>query len=97
MSDLWNDRLTFIPGLIVIYCLAPVWFVLQGLFTFWRLLCHLLSKTFNHPREQGAGVAVTRYWKAGNVAYAKIPALQGLDLSCYRGKAREEVRVMKTT
>ena len=46
-----------------------------------------------HPREQGAGVTVTRYWKAGNVAYAKIPALQGLDLSSYRGKAREEVRV----
>lgn len=34
-----------------------------------------------------------RYWKAGNVDYKKIPALQGLDLSCYRGKAREEVRV----
>lgn len=46
-----------------------------------------------HPREQGGGVSVTRYWKAGNVAYAKIPALKGLDLSCYRGKAREEVRV----
>lgn len=46
-----------------------------------------------HPREQGAGVSVTRFWKSGNVAYAKIPALQGLDLSSYRGKAREEVRV----
>ena len=46
-----------------------------------------------HPREQGAGVTVTRYWKAGSVSYAKIPALQGLDLSSYRGKAREEVRV----
>lgn len=48
----------------------------------------------HHPREQGAGVSVTRYWKASNVAYAKIPALQGLDLSGYRGKTREEVRVM---
>ena len=47
----------------------------------------------NHPREQGAGVTVTRYWKAGNVAYAKIPALQGLDLAGYRGKSREEVRI----
>ena len=46
-----------------------------------------------HPREQGAGVSVTRYWKAGSVSYAKIPALQGLDLSSYRAKAREEVRV----
>ena len=51
----------------------------------------------NHPREQGAGVTVTRYWKAGNVAYAKIPALQGLDLDGYRGKAREEVRVTATS
>lgn len=46
-----------------------------------------------HPREQGAGVSVTRYWKAGNVAYAKIPALKDVDLALYRGKAREEVRV----
>lgn len=34
-----------------------------------------------HPKEQGAGVAVTRYWKAGNVDYKRISALQGLDLS----------------
>lgn len=46
-----------------------------------------------HPREQGGGVMVTQYWKAGNVAYAKIPALQGLDLNNFRAKAREEVRV----
>ena len=46
-----------------------------------------------HPREHGAGVSVTRFWKAGNVAYAKIPALKDVDLSLYRGKAREEVRV----
>ena len=47
-----------------------------------------------HPREQGAGVSVTRYWKQGNVDYKKVPQLQGLDLSPYRGKARQEVRVM---
>ena len=46
-----------------------------------------------HPRETGAGVSVTRFWKQGSVAYAKVPELQGLDLSAYRGKAREEVRV----
>jgi hypothetical protein len=46
-----------------------------------------------HPREQGAGVSVTRYWKAGNVDYKKVPQLQGVDLDAYRGKAREEVRV----
>ena len=55
-----------------------------------------LVKLVVHPREQGAGVTVTKYWKAGNVAYAKLPALQGLDLSSYRGKAREEVRVALT-
>lgn len=52
-----------------------------------------LVKLAQHPREQGAGVAVTRFWKTGSVAYAKIPALQGLDLSQWRGKAREEVRI----
>lgn len=47
-----------------------------------------------HPREHGAGVSVTRYWKQGGVDYKKVPQLQGLDLSPYRNKARQEVRVM---
>lgn len=46
-----------------------------------------------HPREQGAGVSVTRFWKAGNVDYKKVVELKGVDLELYRGKAREEVRV----
>ena len=46
-----------------------------------------------HPREQGAGVSVTRFWKQGNVDYKKVPQLQGLDLGPYRGKAKQEVRV----
>ena len=46
-----------------------------------------------HPREEGAGVAVTRYWKVGNVDYKKVVELRGVDLEVYRGKAREEVRV----
>lgn len=46
-----------------------------------------------HPREQGAGVSVTRYWKAGNVAYKDVPELKGVNLEKYRGKLREEVRV----
>ena len=50
-----------------------------------------------HPREQGSGVSVTRYWKAGNVEYKKIPALNGLNLDAYRGKSREEVRVTAAT
>jgi len=36
---------------------------------------------------------VTRFWKVGNVDYKKVPALKDMDLSLYRGKAREEVRV----
>ena len=37
----------------------------------------------NQPREQGAGVAITRFWKTGNVDYKKVKVLQGLDLSSY--------------
>lgn len=50
-----------------------------------------------HPREQDSGVSVTRYWKAGNVDYKKVPALNGLNLEAYRGKSREEVRVTAAT
>jgi putative phage-type endonuclease len=49
-----------------------------------------------HPRETGAGVSVTRFWKQGAVAYAKVPELKGVELDRYRGKAREEVRVTST-
>ena len=52
-------------------------------------LCH-------HPREKGHGVAVMRYWKAGNVDYKKIPELRAVELDRYRGAAREEVRVTTT-
>jgi putative phage-type endonuclease len=46
-----------------------------------------------HPKEVGAGVTVTRFWKAGSVDYKKVVELKGVDLEQYRGKAREEVRV----
>lgn len=46
-----------------------------------------------HPKESGAGVSVTRYWRQGNVDYKRIPVLKGLDLTAWRGKSREEVRV----
>lgn len=46
-----------------------------------------------HPKEAGAGVTVTRFWKAGAVDYKKAVELKGVDLDRYRGKAREEVRV----
>lgn len=47
----------------------------------------------SHTSEKGAGVRVSRYWKAGSVDYKKVPALVGVDLDQYRGAAREEVRV----
>ncbi len=46
-----------------------------------------------YPREQGTGVAVTRFWKGGSVDYKRVPQLAGVDLEQYRGKGREEVRV----
>lgn len=49
-----------------------------------------------HPREQGAGVSVTRYWRAGSVDYKKVTVLSGVDLEPFRGKGREEVRVTVT-
>lgn len=47
----------------------------------------------SHNSEAGAGVKVTRYWKAGSVDYKKVTALKGVDLDQYRGAVREEVRV----
>jgi hypothetical protein len=38
-------------------------------------------------------VAVTRFWKVGNVDYKSVVELRGVDLERYRGKGREEVRV----
>jgi len=46
-----------------------------------------------HPKEQGAGVSVTRFWKAGAVNYKAVPELKEVNLEKYRGKLREEVRV----
>lgn len=47
----------------------------------------------SHTSEKGAGVCVSRFWKAGAVDYKKVPALTGIDLDQYRGPSREEVRV----
>ena len=48
----------------------------------------------SHPSETGFGVSVTRFWKQGSVDYKKVPELKGVDLTAYRGNAREEVRVV---
>lgn len=46
-----------------------------------------------HTSEQGGGVSVSRYWKAGTVDYRKVPQLADVDLEQYRGAQREETRV----
>lgn len=46
-----------------------------------------------HSSESGAGVTVTRYWKAGSVDYKKVLELRGVDLEQYRGAPRIETRV----
>jgi putative phage-type endonuclease len=54
-----------------------------------------LSSLAAHAREHGSGVSVTRFWKSGAVNYKAVPALRGVDLAQYRGKSREEVRVLE--
>jgi putative phage-type endonuclease len=49
-----------------------------------------------HLSEKGFGVSVSRYWKAGNVDYKKVPELAGIDIEMYRSAGREEVRVSMT-
>lgn len=46
-----------------------------------------------HPKELGAGVSVTRYWRQGNVDYKKVPQLAGVELDNFRGTGRFDVRV----
>lgn len=52
-----------------------------------------LAGLASHGSEKGAGVQVTRIWKAGSVDYKKVPQLVGVDLEKYRSATREEVRV----
>lgn len=52
-----------------------------------------LLKLTAGPMERGGGVQVTRFWKSGSVDYKEVPALEGVDLSPYRGPSREEVRI----
>ena len=50
-----------------------------------------------HHSESGCGVTVTRFWKAGNVEYKKVPQLAGVDSEQYRGQRRSEVRISLQT
>jgi hypothetical protein len=53
----------------------------------------LLVGLAQHPKETGAGVSVTRFWKTGTVDHKTVVELKGVDLEQHRGKAREAVRV----
>ena len=52
-----------------------------------------LLELTSQPSESGCGVSVTRYWRAGNIEYKKVPELTGVNLERYRAGGREEVRV----
>lgn len=52
-----------------------------------------LVRLSKHTNESGAGVTVTRYWKAGNVDYKRVPQLAGIDLDQYRKVPHQEVRI----
>lgn len=52
-----------------------------------------LTGLARHNSEQGGGVSVSRYWKAGSVDYRRVRELVGVDLEQYRGAEREETRV----
>jgi putative phage-type endonuclease len=54
-----------------------------------------LTALAQHAREHGGGISVTRYWKSGPVNYKAVPALRGVDLTPYRGRPREEIRVLE--
>ena len=46
-----------------------------------------------HASEQGAGVAVSTYWKTGTVDYKKLVQTLKIDVEPYRGPARQETRI----
>lgn len=52
----------------------------------------LLSQ-YQHRRFRAGAVSVTRFVQRGNVDYAKIPMLKGVDLDKYRKASSERVRV----
>jgi hypothetical protein len=54
-----------------------------------------LTKLAGDASASGAGVSVTRYFRAGLVQYSAIPELQSVDLDSYRKKGTWEVRVTR--
>lgn len=54
-----------------------------------------LTRLAGDTSASGAGVCVTRYFRAGLVAYGSIPELQGVALDSYRKPGTWETRVTK--
>lgn len=54
-----------------------------------------LLRLAGEASASGAGVAVTRYFRAGTIAYSAIPELQSVDLDSFRKPGTWEVRVVK--
>jgi len=52
-----------------------------------------LAGLATHTSESGAGATVTRFWRAGNVDFKRVPIPAGTDLERYRSAPREEIRV----
>jgi len=46
-----------------------------------------------HSSEQGAGVAVSTFWKSGTVNYRRMIAALNIDPEPFRGPARQETRI----
>lgn len=53
----------------------------------------LKSYTNEHPAVRGAGIKILKYTQKGNVDYAKIPELKGVDLEPYRKKESTRIRI----
>jgi hypothetical protein len=54
-----------------------------------------LTKLAGDSSASGAGVSVTRYFRAGTINYGSIPELAGVALDAYRKPGSWEVRVTK--
>ena len=55
----------------------------------------ILTKLAGDTSASGGGVCVTRYFRAGQVAYGSIPELQGVALDQYRKPGDWQFRVTK--
>jgi len=54
---------------------------------------HIIEQAKVHPAIRGGGIKCSGFMVKGNVDYAKVPALQGVDLEPYRKPARKQYKV----